>query len=411
MLTNVSIENAHKIILKEKINTQIIEVNLLDSLGHALAENIVSDINMPPFDRSPLDGYAFRSVDTLNASQESPVSLEVIDNIQAGFVSHKTIQEGQAIRIMTGAKIPKGADLIMRYEDTQFTDRQVTIFKSLKANSNIVKTGEDMEIGDRVLEKDIVIGPAEIGVLASLGKSQVRVYSKPRIAILATGDELVSIDSPLEEGKIRNSNSYFLAAQINKLGARAIILPVCKDTIEETKKALESSLTWADMIITTGGASVGDADIIKEAFTEAGASILFWKVEMKPGSPIICAKYENKFLFGLSGNPAAAYITFEKFVAPTVLRLMGKSKTELMKVDSILESDFLKVSSQNRYVRAYTYKKNGKYYTILPDKHSSGVLSNLAGKNSLFFVASNTGPFSRGERVEVELLNYLEVGK
>lgn len=411
MLTNVSIENAHKIILKENINTQVIEINLLDSLDHSLAETIVSDINMPPFDRSPLDGYAFRSIDTLNASKESPVVLKVIDNIQAGFVSDKTIEKGQAIRIMTGAKIPKGADLIMRYEDTEFTDSQVTVFKSLKADSNIVKTGEDMEIGDKVLEKGIIIGPAEIGVLASLGKSQVRVYSKPRIAILATGDELVSIDSPLEEGKIRNSNSYFLAAQINKIGAKATILPVCKDNIEETKKTLESSLKWADMIITTGGASVGDADIIKEAFTEAGASILFWKVAMKPGSPIICAKYEDKFLFGLSGNPAAAYITFEKFVRPTVLRLMGRDNTSLMKVNSILESKFTKVSSQNRYVRAFTYKKDGKYYTRLPDKHSSGVLSNLAGKNSIFFVPSNTGPYNIGDSIEVELLNYLEVEK
>ena len=411
MLINITIEKAKKILLEEQIDTHIVELSILDSLDFVLSEDIVSNMNMPPFDRSPLDGYAFRAEDTLDATNDFPVQLEVIDNIQAGYVSDKTIGKGQAIRIMTGAKIPDGADVVMRYEDTEFTDKQVKIFKSLKSQSNIAKMGEDMEDGQLVLKKGITIGAAEIGILAGLGKCNVKVYAKPKVAILATGDELVDINENLKDGKIRNSNSYFIAAQVKKLGAEPVILGICKDNLTHITKELESALKWADMIITTGGASVGDADLIKEAFNEIGSRILFWKVRMKPGTPIVAAKYENKLLFGLSGNPAAAYITFEQFVRPTILKLMGKTKYNLMKVNAILESDFSKVSGQNRYIRGYTYKKDDKFYTRLPNKHSSGVLSSMSGQNSLIFIAGGTGPYKSGDQIQVELLDCLEVAE
>jgi len=411
MLKNISIQEAKEILLNEYVDTQLIELSILDSLDHVLAEDIESDMDMPPFDRSPLDGYAYKSEDSKYATKDSPAVLEVIDNVQAGYVSNKKIENGQAIRIMTGAKIPEGADVVIRYEDTEFTDKEVRIFKFLKPHSNIVKMGEDMKIGDLVLQKGMTIGPAEIGILASLGRSRVKVYSKPRVAILASGDELTAIDKSLNEGKIRNSNSYAIAAQVKKLGGEAVMLGICKDNTEDVKSELNSALKWADLIITTGGASVGDADITKEAFKAAGADILFWKVNMKPGSPIIAAKYKNKFLFGLSGNPAAAYITFEIFVRLVLLRLMGKKNYDLMEVSSILESDFNKVSSQNRYVRAFTYKKEGKYYTILPDKHSSGDLSSLSGRNSLFFVPGGFPPYKKGDEIKVQLINYSEVGE
>ena len=411
MLINITIEKAKKILLEEQIDTHIVELSILDSLDFVLSEDIVSNMNMPPFDRSPLDGYAFRAEDTLDATNDFPVQLDVIDNIQAGYVSDKTIGKGQAIRIMTGAKIPDGADVVMRYEDTEFTDKQVKIFKSLKSQSNIAKMGEDMEDGQLVLKKGITIGAAEIGILAGLGKCNVKVYAKPKVAILATGDELVDINENLKDGKIRNSNSYFIAAQVKKLGAEPVILGICKDNLTHITKELESALKWADMIITTGGASVGDADLIKEAFNEIGSRILFWKVRMKPGTPIVAAKYENKLLFGLSGNPAAAYITFEQFVRPTILKLMGKTKYNLMKVNAILESDFSKVSGQNRYIRGYTYKKDDKFYTRLPNKHSSGVLSSMSGQNSLIFIAGGTGPYKSGDQIQVELLDCLEVAE
>ncbi len=409
MIQNITIEEAKEILLRENADVRLAELPILESLDHVLAEDIVSDINMPPFDRSPLDGYAYRSEDGKAASEHFPVILEVIDSIQAGYVSHKKIGKGQAIRIMTGAKIPEGADVVTAYEETEFTDKEVKIFRPQKPQSNIVKTGEDMGIGDLILQRGMTIGPAEIGILASLGKNSVKVHSMPKVAVLATGDELVAVDENLREGKIRNSNSYTIAAQIKRLGGEAVMLGIFKDNTEDLRPELDSALKWADMVIVTGGASVGDADITKEAFREAGADILFWKVKMKPGSPIIAARHKNKFLFGLSGNPAAAYITFELFVRPALLRLMGKTKYNFMEVSSVLENDFNKISGQNRYVRAFTYKKEGSYYTRLASKHSSGVLSSLSGRNSLLFIPGGSAPLKKGDKVKVQLINYPEV--
>ncbi|HEY8362932.1 MAG TPA: gephyrin-like molybdotransferase Glp [Tissierellaceae bacterium] len=408
MLTYVSVEKAEEILLNQEIKRNIVEMPILESLDYVLAEDIVSDINIPPFDRSPLDGYALRSEDIKNATKENPITLEVIDSIQAGHVSHKIIEKGQAIRIMTGAKIPKGADVVIRFEDTEFTDKNVKIFSYLEPNSNIVKAGEDIKIGDVVLKKGKLIKPADIGIMASLGKTKVKVFSKPRIAILATGDELVEIDKCLEEGKIRNSNSYTIAAQIKKLGGEPVILGICGDDLDKIKEKLLDGLNTADIVITTGGVSVGDADLVKEAFIEIGGELLFWKVRMKPGTPIAVAKYHSKLIFGLSGNPAAASITFEKFVRPIILKAMGRENFKLVKVESILESEFTKVSNQNRYVRAITYYKNGGFVTVLPDKHSSGVLSSMSDTNSLFYVKAGTGPYKKGDKIQVELLDFVE---
>lgn len=409
MLTNISVEKAKEILLNQDIKIDIIDIPILESLGYVLGEDIISDINMPPFDRSPLDGYALKSEDIEGASKEAPIVLEVIDYVPAGYVSSKKIENGQAIRIMTGAKIPEGANIIIKYEDTDFTDKDVKIYNYLKPNSNIVKMGEDIEVGDLVLKGGHIIGPADIGILATLGKTMVKVYSKPKIAILATGDELIEIDETPREGKIRNSNSYTIAAQVKRIGGEPIILGICSDKLDEIKDKLEASLQWADMVITTGGVSVGDADLVKESFQEIGGDILFWRVNMKPGTPIAVAKYKNKLIFGLSGNPAAASITFEKFVRPTILKLMGKTKYNLMKVESILESEFTKVSNQNRYLRAITYYKDGGFFTKLPDKHSSGILTSLSGTNSLFYIRAGTGPYKSGDKIEVEILDYPEV--
>ena len=411
MLANISIEKAREILLNEVLKPKVIDMPILESLDHILAEDIKSDMNMPPFDRTPLDGYALRSEDTVSAGAENPVILEAIDNIQAGYVSKKTIGKGQAIRIMTGAKIPKGADAIIKYEDTVFTDKDVKIFSHIEPNSNIVRAGEDIAVGDTILKQGKTISPADIGILATLGRGRVKVYKRPKVAILSTGDELVNIDEPLREGKIRNSNSYTIGAQVKKLGSEIKIFGICDDDIQTIKKELNPALEWGDIVITTGGVSVGDADVVKEAFEAVGGKILFWGVRMKPGSPIAVAKYGDKLLFGLSGNPAAAYITFEKFVRPTILKLGGETRYDFTKVKSTLESEYTKVSGKNRIVRAKTYYKNGGFFTELPDKHSSGILSSLSETNSLFYIPPGTGPYRIGDSIEVELLDYLEVSE
>ncbi len=409
MLERIAIEEAKQILLKQNLNIKLIDIPISEGLGYILAEDIISDINMPPFDRSPLDGYAVRSVDIVNASKENPIRLEVIDSIAAGYVSDKKVGKGQAIRIMTGAKIPQGADVIIMYEITDFTDEEVKIYNSFVANSNIVKAGEDIEFGDIILKKGKTLGVADIGILATLGKKNVKVYKKPRVGILATGDELVNIEEEIKNGKIRNSNSYTIAAAVEKLGGQAIMLGISRDDIDFIKEKLKDSIEDVDMIITTGGVSVGDADLVKEAFQELGGDILFWRVNMKPGTPIAVAKYKDKLLFGLSGNPAAAYMTFELFVRPIIKRLRGNKDYSLKKLSSILKNDFTKVSKQNRYVRGRTYYEDGQVFTELPSKHSSGVLSSLSNTNSLFFVKAGKGPYRSGDKVEIELLDLLEV--
>ncbi len=406
MLVNISIEKAEKILLDQNIESKTVDMPILDSLNHILVEDIKSDINMPPFDSSLLDGYALRSEDTIDASANNPVTLETIDNIRAGYVCKKAVGRGQAVRIMTGAKIPKGADAIIKYEDTVFTDKDVRIFDYLKPNSNIVRAGKDIAAGDMVLKKGKTISPADIGILAILGKEKVKVYRRPKVAILSTGDELININEALEEGKIRNSNAYTIGAQVKKIGNEMKIFDICDDNVPSIKKELDLALQWGDVVITTGGVSAGDADVVKEAFEEVGGKVLFWKVNMKPGAPIAVARYKDKLLFGLSGNPAAAYIAFEKFVRPTILRLSGETEYEFIKVKSTLEDGFTKVSGQDRIMRAKTYYKNGGFFTKLPDKHSSGILSGLSETNSLFYVPTGTGPYKKGDKIEVELLDY-----
>lgn len=409
MLKNITIEEAKEILLREAMEPRKVQVSLLESLNLVLAEDIKSSINIPQFDRSPLDGYALRAEDTVGASKENPITLEVIDNIQAGYTSEKTIGKGQAIRIMTGAKIPNGGDVVIKYEATEFTDSEVKIFSELKAGSNIVTIGEDVKKGAVVLKEGSIMGAAEIGVLASLGKTVVEVYRKPRVGIIATGDELINVDEELRDGKIRNSNSYTIYAQVKSLGGEPTIIGICKDGIDSIKEQLELALETNDMVITTGGVSVGDADLVKDAFQALGGEVLFWRVQMKPGTPIAVGKYKGKLLFGLSGNPAAAYMNFENFVRESLLRFMGHKNVGFMEVESILETEFKKVGGQNRFVRGFTYKKDDKYYTRLPDNHSSGVLSSMAGQNSLFFIPKNQGPYGVGDKIVVRLLNNIEV--
>ncbi|SDZ16429.1 molybdopterin molybdotransferase MoeA [Tindallia californiensis] len=409
MRTNVTLEEALALLLDECPQTQSIHVPILDSLGGVLAEDIVSDINIPPFDRSPLDGYALRSVDSQGASPDQPIELDVIDYVPAGSVSEKCVKDYQAVRIMTGAKIPLGADVVIRQEEVENVGEKILIKAPMSTMENISRVGEDIHVNQMVIKAGTVIEPAEIGLMATLGKSYVSVYMKPRVAILSTGDELLEIQQPLQDGKIRNSNSYTIAAQVKKTGGKALMLGVCGDDIESISEKLRAGLGIADIVITTGGVSVGDKDLVKESFMNAGAEMLFWKVRMKPGTPIAVARLGKKLLIGLSGNPAAAFITFEQFVRPLVLKMMGREKHRLMNVETILENDFSKVSNQNRFVRGTTVYRDGSFYTKFPGKHSSGVLSSLSGNNSLFYVPAGTGPYEKGQKVSIQLLDQPEV--
>ncbi|SES71320.1 gephyrin-like molybdotransferase Glp [Anaerobranca gottschalkii] len=404
MNKDIEIKSALEMLITEVEPLSPVSLNLMDTLGYVLAEDIFSPLNIPPFDRSPLDGFAIRACDTVKATKDEPVTFKIIDFAAAGKPSKMVLGPYQAIRIMTGAKIPNGADLVVPFEETEFTEEWVKVFKTYNSNSNISFMGEDIKEGQKVLTKGEVINPPEIGILASVGKNKVLVYDRPKIAILTTGDELVDIDKPLEEGKILNSNSYTIAALVKRSGGVPYILPHCPDNLEKITNEITSALQWADILITTGGVSVGDKDYVMESFKKVCDKFLFWKVKMKPGTPLTAAKYRNKLMIGLSGNPAAAFITFEIFVKPVIKKLRGLEKVYPLQVESTLLSNFTKVRKQNRYVRAITYYDGGKFYTKLPDSHSSGVISSLAKVNSLLFIPAGMGPFTKGQKITVELL-------
>lgn len=281
------------------------KVNLLGGSGRVIGEDVVANRDIPPFDNSGMDGYAVRSEDIQNTSSDSPVRLEVIGDLPAGFFPTKTVGRGQAIRIMTGAPIPEGADSVVPVEETKGKDRFVSVLKAVSPGECIRKKGEDVKKGDRVISKGDIIRPSEVGMLASVGRSVISVYQKPMVAILCTGEELVDVDDDLNEVKIVSSNSYALAAQVKDCGAIPVQLGIAKDRKEEIKEKLLQGFR-ADIIISSAGVSVGDYDFVKEVLNDLGMEMIFWKVAMKPGKPVVFGTLRGKLVFGLPGNPVSS---------------------------------------------------------------------------------------------------------
>ncbi len=298
------------------------KVSLLESLGRVIGEEIDARRDIPPLDNSGMDGYAVRAVDIEKALRDRSVRLEVIEDLPAGFMAQKEIGEGQAIRIMTGAPIPKGADTVVPVEETEKDGSFVLIFRVIPSGGHVRRAGEDVKRGDRVVSKGDILRPAEIGMLASLGRSSISVYQRPMVAILCTGEELVDIDEPLEGVKIVSSNSYTLAAQVKECGAIPVQLGIARDRREEVVEKLREGLR-ADVLISSAGISVGDYDFVKGALNDLGMEMVFWRVAMKPGKPMAFGMIGGKPVFGLPGNPVSSMVSFEQFVRPALLKMMG----------------------------------------------------------------------------------------
>lgn len=369
--------------LNTEFNTEKIYFN--DSLNRILAKDIISNEDVPSFDKSPLDGYAFMKEDVISASIENPVKLEVIDLIMAGDVSDKEIRSGQAVRIMTGAKLPKGANCVVRYEDTNFTEKTVEIFSPLGKNLNVIKKGEDISKGEVIISKGTVIKPAEIGVLASLGIENIDVVKRPKITVFSTGSELIDVGEKLEDGKIRNSNSYTIEQLAINFGAEVNRIGIVDDNLEELVRVYKKSLEESDIVISTGGISVGDGDFVLTAMDELKVDTIFSRVAVRPGGHVFAGTKDNKFVFGLSGNPAASFINFHLYVRPIILKMLGLNYLPKV-VKSILINDHTKTAGVKRVVRAKTYLKDGVFCSEITDKQNSGVLSSMVEKNTVVIV-------------------------
>ena len=390
-------------ILLEKVKLQgKTRIPLVDCYQRVLAEDIIAKMDFPPFDRSPLDGYAIRIADVGHASLAQPIVLKQVDDVPAGCLPTKRVEAGQATRIMTGAKIPEGADAVVRLEDVEVKGDQVHIFAAVDS-ANICKQGEEISRGARVLKQGIVLKDGALGLLAMLGQSRPLVYDQPKVAILATGTEVVGIDQPLEQGKIRNSNNYMLMAKVREAGCLPILLGQVADNLELIEEKIKSYEN-ADLYITTGGASVGDYDLMEKLFAKLEIPMLFTRLAMKPGMPVMAGCWQNALLVALSGNPASANVSFEVLLRPLLRKMSGDSSCERPKGRAKLKKAFTKASESRRFIWARCEFQNGILYAEPMGYQGNGMLSGMLPANALLDIPAGSHCLQIGTEVEARLL-------
>jgi molybdopterin molybdotransferase len=404
----IKVEEAIERVMKWSYEGEKEYVSIEESFGRVLAEDIKATMDVPWFDRSPYDGYAICAAATENASASTPVLLEVVETIGAGSVLEGPIEPHQAVKIMTGASIPDGANAVIMVELTQEVIKDGKTFVQIKRRvaegENISRIGEDMQKGFVLVEKGTVINPGVVAVLATFGYHRVPVMKRPKVVIIATGSELLEVYEPLEKGKIRNSNAYMLKAQVRRAGGEPIVYGKVKDTFEATFEAVTKAMKEADIVVTTGGVSVGDFDYIPNVYEKLDAQLLFNKVGMRPGSVTSAAVVDKKILFGLSGNPSACYVGFELFVRPFMKAMLGRKNCYLKKVQAILKEDFLKPNPFTRFVRAKLSYDDGMIHVEPAGKDKSNIVSSLVEANSLLVLPGGSRGFKAGTRVDVLLL-------
>jgi molybdopterin molybdotransferase len=378
------------------------KVDLLHSLGRVLAEPVPSDRDHPPWNSSAMDGYAVRVEDVRQASEQGPVDLEVVEEVAAGTLPDKSLRAGQATRIMTGAPVPEGADAVIRVEDTRAQGERVLILQPVERGQNVRSRGEDIQSGKVVLPQNSVIGAAEVGLLASVGRSHLLVYQRPRVAILATGNELADLGESLSADKIMNSNGYALAAQVAEAGGVPVLLGVAGDSPEELRDRLEQGLS-SDLILISGGVSVGAYDFVKEVLEQMGATLTFWKVAMKPGEPLAFGTLDTKLVFGLPGNPVSTMVTFEQFVRPCLRKMQGHALLFRTVIEAFLKERITKSPGKTHFVRVVVEKLEDRYEVWTTGNQSSGVLTSMVKANGLLIFPSDATRIEKGERVKVQL--------
>ena len=401
-MEGISVEQAMEQILQyTPVINETEKVELNKAGGRILAQDMVAEFNNPPFGRSPVDGYACKAEDLAGASSEHPVKLKVMEEIDAGQYSERVVEHGQAVRIMTGAAIPKGCDCCIYQERTDYGEDFVEIYTEQKQWDNYCFAGEDFKKGTTLLKKGTHIGYVEAAVLAGMGAAKAPVYRRPKIVLLTTGDEVVEPGNPLPAGKIYNSNMTMLSARLRELGIEPFYMEAVKDDPQIMAEKLKETAEQADMIITTGGVSVGKKDIMHESLRLINAERIFWRVKMKPGMPTLFSVYNKEDSNGnisekcmtddcvtgrkvpvisLSGNPFGVAVTVELLIRPALEKMMQNPAIGLKEVAGVMADDFVKGIKGRRFIRAYW--ENGEFH--LPNGlHSNGVLSSMAGCNCL----------------------------
>lgn len=410
----LSVAEAQQTILATVSRLEPEPVFLLDALGRVLAEDVHADSALPPFDNSAMDGYAIRAEDVARTSRANGVRLPVIGEVPAGHPVDQELRAGTAMRITTGALLPRGADTVVPVEDTDDGARgasalpeAVTIYLALKRGAHVRRVGDDVQRGEKVLTVGTFIRPAEIALLAAVGRDPVQVYRRPRVALLATGDELVSPSQQPGPGQIRNVNEFSTAALVLRYGGLPLLLGIAPDRLEDVAAKLEeASGQGADLIVASAGVSVGAYDVVKDA-VRAHGSIDLWKVRMRPGKPLAFGAYRGLPFFGLPGNPVSAMMTFEQFVRP-VLRVMAghtqwRKPTITVTLLETIESD-----GRETYARAWVERQADRWIARLSGGQGSNMLGSLARANALVVVPDGMTRLDAGASAQAQMLDWPE---
>ncbi|MCL2766143.1 MAG: molybdopterin molybdotransferase MoeA [Peptococcaceae bacterium] len=381
-------------------------VSIIDAYNRVLYQDIVSNIMIPSADDSAMDGYAVIAEDTYGASSDSPVTLQVVGEVRSGGPVHiGGVSQGKAVRIMTGAVIPKGANSVIEVEYTEEDNGYVRIFQEAEKYKNYRIAGESIKKGDKILRKGTRLSSADIGILASLNHNTVNVYRQATVSIISTGDELVDLGNETQNGQIRDANAYVIYSEVKKLNAVPRYLGITKDTLHDVQdvffKALES-----DVVISTGGVSKGKYDFVKKAYGELGIETLFENVNVKPGKPCTFGTKGNRLVFGLPGNPVSALTSFIQFVRPALLRLMGAVNVYQPVVNAYLEEDIKMKSGRVHLLRGQFTVRNNDFYVATTGNQKSSILSSMSKANCLIMVPEHLASIKAGEKVPIQLINH-----
>jgi len=399
----LSVEEAQERVLSRFKPLEIERVPILEAVDRVPAADVPASLDIPPYPNSSMDGYAVQAADTVRAGPGTSVRLTVIGDLPAGTVPSQEVTPGTAVRIMTGAPLPPGADAVVKVEDTEVEGQYVRVFTPVEPGHYVRAAGEDVREGVIVIHRGTRLRPQEIGMLAALGHSQAPVIRRPRVAILATGDELVSIDRPLSPGKIRNTNSYSNAAQVIKHGGQPILLGIARDTEAALTAKIAAGLSHGvDLFLTSGGVSVGDFDLVKDVLAAQG-EMDFWRVRMKPGKPLAFGHIQGVPVLGLPGNPVSVMVSFEIFARPALLKMQGMNNWRRPTVEAQLMDEIPHKDDRRHFVRTRLVWENaeGQYRAYLTGAQGSGILSSMLGANALAIIPEQWGSAPSGARVQV----------
>jgi len=406
----VTVERARELMLQEVSPMPVEKIAITDALGRVVAEDILVDMNIPPMDNSAMDGYGVSAIETAVATSGQPLKLIVVATIPAGQQFDGKIKVGESVRIMTGAPIPAGVDAVVKRELVEEHDDHVFLTEPVLPGNDIRYAGEDVRAGEKVIATGQVITPAMVGMMAAVGYPYVSVVHRPRVVVITTGDEVVDFHEHPAKGKIRNSNSFSLSALVKHAGGIPLIFPVARDDPSRLKKVVEQAAAVADLVITTGGVSMGDYDFVRTVLNEVAGGIRFWKVRMKPGRPLVYGLVNGIPLVGLPGNPVSVMISFEQFVRPMIKKMSGypSSGWMLPRARVIAGEDFPGASGRRHFMRGIIRERSidGCYEVFMTGPQGSGILRSMVLGNCLIVLAEHSSIVKKGESVEVELLDY-----